>query len=92
MGSHEVVDKDYVFTKSSHMASIGAIFNSTHHIKQLKPWPYLSESHAVNYSSLSACQGDMKPFKGYLSTRGHLRSLNNRPQQKQARQLSSAVL
>ena len=30
MGSHEVVGKGYVFTKTSQMASIGAIFTTTH--------------------------------------------------------------
>ena len=92
MGSHEVVGKGYVFTKTSQMASIGAIFTSTYHTEQLNPWPNLSASRVVNYSWLSACQGDMEPFEGDLSTRGHLTSLRNKPQQKQPRQLSVSQL
>ena len=81
MGSHEVVGKGYVFTKTSQMASIGAIFTSTYHTKQLNPWPNSSASRVVNYSWLSACQGDMDPFEGDLSTHGCLTSLRNKPQQ-----------
>ena len=39
MRSHEVAGKGYVFTKTSQMASIGVIFTSTYHTKQLNPWP-----------------------------------------------------
>ena len=46
------------------MASIGVIFTSTYHTKQLNPWPNSSASRVVNYSQLSACQGDMQPFEG----------------------------
>ena len=42
-----------------------------------------SASRVVNYSQLSACQGDMQPFEGDPYTRGHLTSLRNKPQQKQ---------
>ena len=63
------------------MASIGAIFTSTYHTKQLNPWPNSSTSRVVNYSCLSACQGDMEPFEGDPSTRGRLTSLRNKPQQ-----------
>ena len=73
------------------MASIGAIFTSTYHTKQLNPWPNSSASRMVNYSRLSACQGDMEPFEGDLSTRGRLTSLRNKPQQKQPRQLSASI-
>ena len=90
MGSHEVAGKGYVFTKTSLMASIGAIFTSTYHTKQLNPWPNSSASCVVNYSRLSACQGDMEPFEGDLSTRERLTSLRNKPQQKQPRQLSAS--
>ena len=37
--SQEVVRKGYVFTKNSQMTSIGAIFTSTCHTKQINPWP-----------------------------------------------------
>ena len=83
MGSHKVAGKSYVFTKTSQMASIGVIFTSTYHTKQLNPWPNSSASHVVNYSQLSACQGDMQPFEGDLYTRGRLTNLRNKPQQKQ---------
>ena len=69
--------KSYVFTKTSQMASIGAIFTSTYHTKKLNPWPNSSVSGVVNYSHLSSCQGDMEPFEGDLSTRGHLINLRN---------------
>ena len=59
MSSHKVVGKGYVLTKTSQMASIGVIFTSTYHTKQLNPWPNSSASRVVNYSRLSACQGDM---------------------------------
>ena len=59
-----MVGKGYVFTKTSQMASIGAVFTSTYHTKQLNPWPNSSASVVVNYSWQSACQGDMQLFKG----------------------------
>ena len=37
VGSHEVAGKTYVNSENSQMASIGAIFTSTYHIKQLNP-------------------------------------------------------
>ena len=74
MGSHEVAGKGYVFTKTSQMASIGVIFTSTYHTKQLNPWPDSSASRVVNYSQLSACQGAMQPFEGDRYTRGRLTS------------------
>ena len=89
VGSHEVTGKGYVFTKTSQMAFIGVIFTSTYHTKQLNPWPNSLASRVVNYSQLSACQGDMQPFEGDLYTRERLTSLRNKPQQKQPRQLSS---
>ena len=75
MGSHKVAGKGYVFTKTSQMTSVGAIFTSTYHTKQLNPWPNSSASRVVNYSRLSACQGDMESFEGDPSTRGRLTSL-----------------
>ena len=56
VGSHEVVNKGYVNTENSQMASIGVIFSSTYHTKQLNLWANSSASHAVKYSWLSACQ------------------------------------
>ena len=83
--------KGYVFTKTSHMASIAAIFTSTYHTKRLNPWPNSSASRVVNYSRLSACQGDMEPFEGNPYTRGRLTGLRNKPQQKQPGQLSESI-
>ena len=80
-----------VFTKISQMASIGVIFTSTYHTKQLNPWPNSSASCVVNYSQLSACQGDMQPFVGDPYTCGRLTSLRNKPQQKQPGQLSVSI-
>ena len=73
LGSHKVAGKGYIFTKTSQVASIGVIF-TTYHTKQLYPWPNSSASRVVNYSQLSACQGDMQPFEGDLYTRGRLTS------------------
>ena len=78
MGSNEVVGKGYVFTKNSLMTSIGAIFTSTCHTKQLNPWTNSSASHVVIHSQLSACQGKTGPFEGYLSTRGCQTGLRKR--------------
>ena len=60
------------------MASIVVIFTSTYHTKQLNPWPNSSASRVVNYSQLSACQGDMQPFESDPYTRGHLTSLTEK--------------
>ena len=88
-----MVVKGYAFTKTSRIASIGAIFTSTFHTKQLNPWPNSSASCVVNYSRLSACQGDMQPFEGDPSTCGRLASLRkNKPQQNQPGQLSASIL
>ena len=75
MGSHKVVSKGYVFTKNSQIASIGVIFTSTYHKKQLNPWPNSSASRVVNYSWPSFCQGDMEAFVGDPNTRGHQTNL-----------------
>ena len=91
MGSHKVVGKGYINTENSQMASIGAIFASTYHTKQLKPWPNSSASHVVNYSQLSARQGKIEPFKEHLCTCGRLISFRNKPQQKQPGQLLAPI-
>ena len=91
MGSRKVAGKGYVFTKTSQMASIGVIFTSTYHTKQLNPWPNSSTSRVVNYSQLSACQEDMQLFEGDPYTPGRLTSLRNKPQQKQPGKLSVSI-
>ena len=73
------------------MASIDVIFNTTYHTKQLNLWPNSSTSHVVNYSWLTACQEDMQRFEGDPSTRGCLKGLRNKPQQKQPWQLSASI-
>ena len=88
---HIGLTPSYVLTKPSQMASIGVIFTSTYHTKQLNPWPNSSASRVVNYSQLSACQGDMQPFEDDPYTRGCLTSLRNKPQQKQPGQLSASI-
>ena len=80
-GSHKVASKGYVFTKTRQIASIDVIFTSTYHTKKLNPWPHSSASCVVDYSCLSACQGDMEPFEGNLNTYGHLTRLGNKPQE-----------
>ena len=65
-----MVGKGYVFTKNMEMTSIGAIFISTCHTKQLNPWPNSSASHVVIHNWISACQGKMGQFKGHQSTHG----------------------
>ena len=60
------------------MASIGVIITSKYHTKQLNRWPNSSASRVVNYSQLSACQGDMQPFEGDPYTHGRLTSLRNK--------------
>ena len=92
MGSHEVAGKGYVFTRTSQMTSIGTIFTTTYHRKQLNPMPNSSASRVVNYRWLTAYQGDMwQPFKGDPSTRGCLTGLRNKPQQKHLGQLSAPI-
>ena len=61
----------YVFAKNREMTSIGAIFTSTYHSKQLNPWPNSLASRVVIHNQLSACQEKMGPFKGHPSTGGH---------------------
>ena len=82
----------------SQMTSIGAIFTSTCHTKQLNSWPNSSASRVVIQSQLSACQGKMGPFKGHLSTHGHPSThghqtgLRKRPECKQLTVQSSVVV
>ena len=81
MGSYEVVDKGYVNTENSQMVSIGSIFTSTGHIKA-NLWPNSSFIHVVNYSQVSACQGerDQSHLKTmHPRTHGRLTSIRNRP-------------
>ena len=78
----------YVFTKTSQMASIGVIFTSTYHTKQLNPWPNSSASpRVVKYSQLSACQGEYaaiwrRPVYSWTF---------DKPHQKQPGQLSASI-
>ena len=63
MGSHEVAGKGYVFTKTSQMASIGAIFTSTYHtIDNIRPMDWKLLTCALYYydSSLS-----LSAFRAY---------------------------
>ena len=91
-GNHQVASKSYLKTKNSQITYIGAMFTSAYHKKQLRPWPNSSASHVLSYSWWSACQGDMEPFEGDLSTRGHLKGLRNKPQQKQPGQFQHQYL
>ena len=45
VGSHKVAGKGYINTENSQIISIGAIFNSTYHTKQLNPWPNSPSSY-----------------------------------------------
>ena len=74
MDRHKVTAKGYINTVNGQMVSISAIFTSTNHTKQPNPWPNSSANRIANYSWLCACLGERKPFKGRLSTRGHLTS------------------
>ena len=64
-----VVGKDYINTENSQMASIGVIFSSTYHAKELNPWPNSPASHVVIYSWLSACPWEMEPFYLWMSSK-----------------------
>ena len=79
-GIHKVAGKGYVFTKNREMTSIGTIFTSTCHTKQLHPWPNSSASHVVINNRQSTCQGKMEPFKGYLSSCGCQTGLRKWPE------------
>ena len=78
VGSCREAGKHSVKTENSQMVSIGAIFSSTCHIKQLNSWPNASNSCVANYSWLSAYPGKMKPFKDHTRTCGCLTSLRNK--------------
>ena len=72
------------------MASVGAIFSFIRHTKQLNPWLNSPARHVMIYNQLSACPGNMEPFKDYPSTSGCLTSLGNKPQQKHPGKLAVA--
>ena len=59
--------------------------------KAAKSMAKLIKSHMVNYSQLSACQGEMEPSEDNLSTHGCLTSLRYKPQQKQPGQISVRI-
>ena len=50
-------------TVNSQITSVVAIFSSTYHTKQLNPWLTSPASDVIIYSHLSACPGEMEPFK-----------------------------
>ena len=79
MGSPKVAAQRNVSTKATQMASIGAIFTSSYHTKQLNPWQNSSAGRMVNYSWLSGCQRDVEPFEGDPSTCGCRTGLRNKP-------------
>ena len=72
--------KGYMFTKNSQMTSIGAIFTSTCHTKQLNPWSDSSASHVVNHSQLTVYKGKMGLFEGHPSTRRCQTGLRKKPE------------
>ena len=88
--SCKVASKGYISTENSQMVSNGVIFNSIYHTNQQNPLPNSSASCVVIYSWLSACLA--QPFKDHPSTCGHLRSLRNKPQQKQPGKFSAQIL
>ena len=74
------------------MASIGAIYTSTYHAKQLNTWPNSSAGCVVSYRRLRLCQGIWSHLKvTLLSTHGCLTSFRNHPQQKQPWKLSALI-
>ena len=85
MGSHRVAGTGCVHTDSIQMTSIGAICSSTYYTK--------AKSIAKHISQLPAdyLSREMEPFKDHPSTRGHLTSLRNKPQQKQPGQSSVPI-
>ena len=90
-GQSQSAGQGYFNTKNNQIASIGAIFISTYHTKQLNPWPNPSANRMVNYSQLSTCLGEMEPFEAHPSSHGRLTSLRNKSQQKQPVQHSASV-
>ena len=70
--------KAYVNTENRQMTTISAIFT---HTKQLNPWQNSSASRVVNYSWMSACEGELELLEDHPSTRECLTSLRNKPQQ-----------
>ena len=59
------------------MASVGAISAPIMH-RTAKSMANLTPSHMVIYSQLSACSGEMEPFKDHPSIPGWLTSLRNK--------------
>ena len=79
VGSQKVMGKSYVNTEASQIVCIGAIFNSTYHMKQLNPWLNSPASCMMIYGWFSAYKGEMEPFKHHPSTRECLKCLRNKP-------------
>ena len=54
MGSHKVAGKSYIFTKNNQMTSIGAIFTSMCHTKQLRKFmaKLISQSYGDSQSAV----------------------------------------
>ena len=65
----EVAGESYINTENTQMAFIGDIFTSTYYTKQLYPWLNTSASQVVNYSLLTACQGEMHAWSHLKPTR-----------------------
>ena len=63
-----MVSKDSIKTEGSQMASIGAIVSSTYHTRHLNPLPTSPASCVVIYTQLSACPGEIEPFKDHPGT------------------------
>ena len=86
MGSHKVVGKGYFNTENNQTASIDAIFSPLHIMQNnyVNPWPSSSANHVMNCSQLYTCLGEMElHLQVHPSTRGHLISPRNKPQQMQ---------
>ena len=86
-----MASKGYINADNSQMVSIGAIFTTTYHLKQLNQWPNLLASDVMNYSRLFASPREMEPFEDHPSTCGYLINLRNKPQQKQPGQFSAPI-
>ena len=83
VGSHKVANKGHVFMENSQMGSTGVICTSTHHMKQLNPWPNPPAGCVAIYSWLSACPLEVEPFKDHPTIHGCLTGLRNKPHQRQ---------
>ena len=73
MGSHEVAGKRYVFNKNREITSIGTIFTSTSHTKQLNPLSNSSASRVVIHSRICLLVkgrwGHLKATKALMDAR-----------------------